>query len=78
MPQFVTRFLSAILLATSIGVMLVLILLGYETALALMSAGKVAGYPALAVLVALPSLFALGSLPFWYVLRRMAAASKYE
>lgn len=71
MPEFVTRFLSLILLATSVGVMLVLIFLGYEVAIMLMEAGAISGQVSLVALAAFPSLFALGSLPFWLVLRRM-------
>lgn len=71
MPDFVTRFLSLILLATSVGITLVMIFIGYEIALMLMTAGAVTGQVALVALAAFPSLFALGSLPFWLVLRRL-------
>jgi len=71
MRALINRFLSLILLATSVGVMLVLILLGYEIALMLIKAGTFTGQVALVALAAFPSLFALGSLPFWLVLRRL-------
>ncbi len=71
MPDFVTRFLSLILLATSVGIMLVLIFIGYEVAIMLMEAGAMTGQVALVALAAFPSLFALGSVPFWLLLRRM-------
>lgn len=71
MAQFVTRFLSMILLATSVGITFVLIFIGYEVAIMLLEAGSLTGQVALVALAAFPSLFALGSVPFWLVLRRM-------
>lgn len=72
MPAFVTRFLSHILLATSAFVMLALIFIGYEVAILLAEAGAISGRVALLAIAGFPSLFALGSLPFWLVLRRMS------
>lgn len=71
MSEFVTRFLSMILLATSLGVTLVLVLLGYQVAIMLMEQGLFSGVMSRIAIAAFPSLFALGALPFWLVLRRM-------
>jgi TRAP-type C4-dicarboxylate transport system permease small subunit len=71
MKDLIKRFLSLILTATSIGVTLVLAVLGYEVALMIMGTGHTSGQISMVVLAALPSLFALLSLPFWLTLQRL-------
>ena len=68
----IRRFLSLSLLAISIGVTAVLLAFGYQVALTVLARGEVAGQMSMVVLAAFPSLFALGSLPFWLALRRLA------
>ena len=71
--SLIARFFSLILLATSVGVTLVLIVLGYEVALMVMRAGYTSGQVSMVILAAFPSLFALLSAPFWLTLRRLGA-----
>ena len=71
MSNLIRRFLVLILVATSIGVTLVLLIVGYQVALAVMEGGHTAGQTSMVVLAAFPSLFALLSLPFWLTLRRL-------
>ena len=68
----IRRFLALSLLAVSVGVTAVLLAIGYEVALVVLGSGEVAGQMSMVVLAAFPSLFALGSLPFWLALRRLA------
>jgi len=65
------RLLSSTLLITSIGVTLVLIIVGYQMALWILENGMTQGMTSMVVLAAMPSLCALLSLPFWLTLRRM-------
>jgi hypothetical protein len=68
---WVMRFMSLSLLATSVGVTLILIILGYELALWILENGHVQGLQAQITLAGMPSLCALVSLPFWLTLRRL-------
>ena len=67
----VVRFLWLILLLTSVGVTLVLMIVGYEVALVIMRGGHTSGQISMVLLAALPSLCALLSLPFWLTLQRL-------
>ncbi len=67
----IVRFFSLILFATSVGVTLVLMFLGYEVALMIMENGYTSGQVSMLVLGAAPSVFALMSAPFWLTLRRL-------
>jgi hypothetical protein len=69
--DLIVRFLSLILLATSVAVTLVLLFLGYEVALTIMERGYTSGMVSMVVLAATPSLFALLSAPFWLTLQRL-------
>ncbi len=71
MSGLIERFFSLILLATSVGVTLVLVIVGYEVALMIMAGGYTSGQMSMVVLGVLPSLFALLSAPFWLTLHRM-------
>ena len=71
MSGLIIRFLSLILTATSVGVTLVLLFVGYEVGLMVMGAGYTSGQTSMLVLAAFPSLFAVLSLPFWLTLRRL-------
>jgi hypothetical protein len=66
------RLLTSTLFATSIGVTLVLVVIGYQLAIWILEQGKVTGNVSMAVLAAGPSLAALLSLPFWLTLQRMS------
>ena len=70
-PGLIVRFLSLILLVTSVFVTLVLMFVGYEVAVMIMAGGHTQGQVSKVVLAALPSLFALLAAPFWLTLRRM-------
>jgi hypothetical protein len=65
------RLLTSALFATSIGVTLVLVIIGYQLAIWVLENGHVTGHVSMAVLAAGPSLAALLSLPFWLTLQRM-------
>ncbi|MEI6099049.1 MAG: hypothetical protein WCS20_12285 [Alphaproteobacteria bacterium] len=65
------RLLSSTLLVTSIGVTLVLSIIGYRLAIWILQHGHVTGHVSMAVLAAGPSILALLSLPFWLTLQRM-------
>ena len=65
------RFLMTTLFATSIGVTVVLIIIGYQVALWILESGQTQGQMSMVTLAGLPSLCALLSLPFWLTLRRM-------
>ena len=71
MSALIKRFLSMILTVTSVGVTLVLMFLGYETALMVLAGGQTSGQVSMLVLAAFPSLFALLSVPFWLTLQRL-------
>lgn len=71
MSGLIVRFFSLILLATSVGVTLVLVVVGYEVALIVMSGGHTSGQVSMVMLGVLPSLFALLSAPFWLTLQRL-------
>jgi hypothetical protein len=71
MSGLIVRFFSLILAATSAGVTLVLVFVGYEVALMVMAGGHTSGQMSMVVLGVLPSLFALMSAPFWLTLQRM-------
>jgi hypothetical protein len=70
-PGLIVRFLSLILTATSVGVTLVLMFVGYEVAIMIMGGGYTKGQVSMLLLAAMPSLFALMSAPFWLTLRRL-------
>ena len=70
-PGLIYRLVSSTLLITSIGVTLVLVIVGYELALWILDNGYTTGMTSMVVLAATPSLCALLSLPFWLTLRRM-------
>jgi len=67
----VQRFLSLILLATSVFVTLVLAFVGYEVALLIMEGGYTQGQISMVLLATTPSVFALMSAPFWLTLQRL-------
>ena len=67
----IKRFLSLILLATSVFVTLVLVFVGYEVALMIMAGGFTQGQISMVLLAATPSFFALMSAPFWLTLQRL-------
>ncbi len=69
--KFIFRSLSVSLLLTSAVVTLVLLIIGYQVAIWIMEQGYTTGQLSMVVLAGTPSLFALGSLPFWLTLRRM-------
>ena len=71
MSALIKRFLSMILTVTSVGVTLILMFLGYEAALMMLSGGQTSGQVSMLVLAAFPSLFALLSAPFWLALQRL-------
>lgn len=71
MSALIKRFLSLILTATSIGVTVVLLFVGYEVALMVLADGQTSGQVSMLVLAAFPSLFALLSVPFWLTLQRL-------
>ncbi len=71
MKALIKRFLALSLMATSVGVTLVLLIMGYEVALMVMGRGYTSGQTSMLVLAAFPSLFALLSVPFWLTLRRL-------
>ena len=71
MKALILQFLSLSLTATSVGVTLVLLFVGYEVALMVMGGGYTSGQTSMLVLATFPSLFALLSLPFWLTLRRL-------
>ena len=71
MSGLIQRFLSLILTATSVGVTVVLLFVGYEVALMVLGGGYTSGQTSMLVLAAFPSLFAALSLPFWLTLRRL-------
>lgn len=71
MSGLIVRFLSLILTATSVGVTVVLLFVGYEVALMVLRAGYTSGQTSMLVLAGFPSLFALLSVPFWLTLQRL-------
>jgi hypothetical protein len=71
MSNLIRRFLSIILAITSVCVTLVLMVVGYEVALWLLSGGNTSGQVSMMILAAFPSLFALLALPFWLTLRQL-------
>ncbi len=71
MSNLIRRFLSIILAITSVFVTLVLMVVGYEVALWLLSGGNTSSQVSMMILAAFPSLFALLALPFWLTLRRL-------
>ena len=71
MSNLIRRFFIVILTATAFGVTVVLLIVGYQVALAVMAGGYTSGQTSMVVLAAFPSLFALLSLPFWLTLRRL-------
>lgn len=71
MSDLITRLLSLILKVTSVGMTVVLIVVGYKVALRIMDSGYTSGQISTLTVAALPSLFALLSLPFWLTLRRL-------
>ena len=71
MRAFIKRFLALSLAATSVGVTLVLLFLGYEVALMVIASGHTSSQTSKLVLAAFPSLFALLSVPFWLTLQRL-------
>ena len=71
MSGLIKRFLSLILTATSVGVTLVLVFVGYEVALMVLDGGQTSGQMSMLILAAFPSLFALLSVPFWLTLQRL-------
>lgn len=71
MSDLINRFLSLILMVTSMAMTVALIFVGYEVALVVMESGFTSGQISTVVLAAFPSLFALLSLPFWLTLRRL-------
>ena len=71
MAELIKKLLSSFLLATSVGVTLVLLFVGYEVALMIMGGGYGSGQVSMVLLGTLPSLFALLSAPFWLTLQRM-------
>ena len=71
MANLIRRLFILILVATSVGVTLVLMIIGYQVALSVMAGGQIAGQISMVVLAGFPSLFALLSLPFWLTLRRL-------
>ena len=70
-PGLIFRFVSSTLLATSIGVTVILMIIGYQLALWILENGYSQGQVSMVVLAGMPSLCALLSLPFWLTLRRM-------
>ena len=68
---FFYRLLTSTLLVTSIGVTVVLAIIGYQLSIWVLEYGHVTGHVSMAVLAAGPSLAALLSLPFWLTLQRM-------
>ena len=70
-PGLIVRFLSLMLLVTSVFVTLVLMFVGYEVAIMIIAGGYTQGQMSKVVLAALPSLFALLATPFWLTLRRI-------
>jgi hypothetical protein len=76
MKEFINKLLSSFLLATSIGVTLVLLFVGYELALIILGAGVTGGQVSMLVLAGFPSLCALLSTPFWLTLWRMREKSE--
>ena len=71
MTGLIKRFLSLILTATSVGVTVVLLFVGYEVALMVLESGETSGQISMLVMAGFPSLFALLSVPFWLTLRRL-------
>ena len=71
MAELIKKLLSSFLLATSVGVTLVLLFVGYEVALMIMGGGYGSGQVSMVLLGVLPSLFALLSAPFWLTLQRL-------
>ncbi|MEO8244911.1 MAG: hypothetical protein ABI832_21715 [bacterium] len=69
--NIVFRSMSLVLLVTSIGVTALLLIIGYQAAIWIMDTGRTTGQISMVVLAGMPSLFALGSLPFWLTLQRM-------
>ena len=65
------RFLSSTLLATAVGVTVLLLIIGYELALWILENGYTQGQTSMVVLAGMPSLCAALSWPFWMTFRRM-------